>query len=68
MDIVELKRELEMTKNTGFTDLLMPMLNMYTGNVSNNSPGAPIKSQSELTESGQETRSQGSNQQKGGNI
>lgn len=68
MDIVELKRELEMTKNTGFTDLLMPMLNMYTGNVSNNSPGAPVKSQSELTESGQETRSQGSNQQKGGNI
>lgn len=69
MDIVELKRELEMTKNMGFTDLLMPMLNMYTGNSgSGNSPGAPQKSQSELTESGQETRSTTANQQRGGNI
>lgn len=75
MDIVELKRELEMTKNMGFTDLLMPMLNMYTGNSgssgssgNNKSPGAPQKSQSELTESGQETRSTSANQQRGGNI
>lgn len=69
MDIVELKRELEMTKNMGFTDLLMPMLNMYTGNSgTEKSPGAPQKSQSELTESGQETRSTTANQQRGGNI
>lgn len=71
MDILELKRELEMTKNLGFSDMLMPMLNMYTGNNTSNpssSPGAPQKEQSELTESGQETRSTTVNQQRGGKI
>lgn len=73
MDIIELRRELEMTKNTGFTDLLMPILNANTNPNGGNMPqdgsdkngGAPKKAQSELSESGQNTRDSASNEGKG---
>lgn len=66
MNLVELENELDMANNTGFIKKLLPMLNMYTQ--TNGSGGRPQKSESELSESGSETRGSGSNLSKGGTI
>lgn len=66
MDIFELEDELMMTKAMGFDKKLIPLLNIYTQ--SNKNGGRPEKSEGELSESGNETRTQGSNVDKGGNI
>lgn len=63
---IELERELEEAKSTGFTDKLMMMLNVNTMKSSN--AGRPQKDESELTNSGSKTRSKASNIEKGGNI
>lgn len=64
-NIFELKRELEMTKAMGFSDMLLPMLNI---NTMSNKGGRPQLKESELTESGQNTRDTGNNLARGGNI
>lgn len=70
---IELERELEEMNASDFIDKLRPMINIYTqGNVTENSTsrngaGRPAKDDQDLTESGSETRSRGSNIEKGGN-
>lgn len=66
MDIFELEDDLMMTKSMGFDKKLIPLMNVYTQ--SGKETGRPQKNSSDLTESGQETRDQGSNVDKGGNI
>jgi hypothetical protein len=69
MNIFELEDELDMTSGRGFTEKLMPMLNMFTqGKEQNDKGGRPQSSESELTESGATTRDAGSNIGRGGNI
>lgn len=63
---IELERELEEAKATGFTDKLMMMLNVNT--MSKNDAGRPQKEDGALTDSGLKTRSNASNIEKGGNI
>lgn len=74
MNKIELERELEEMNASDFIDKLRPMINIYTqGNVTNtdggsrNSNGRPAKDDADLTDSGSETRSRGSNIEKGGN-
>lgn len=73
MNKIELERELEEMNSSDFIDKLRPMINIYTqGNVtanstSNNGAGRPTKDDQDLTNSGVETRSRGSNIEKGGN-
>ena len=76
MNKIELERELEEMNASDFIDKLRPMINIYTqGNVTNtdggsrnsNGTGRPTKDDSDLTNSGIETRSRGSNIEKGGN-
>jgi len=67
LNIFELTRELKMTKAMGFPDMLLPMLNMYTKS-GDDTGGRPQSSNSELSEAGQETRSESSNIEKGGKI
>jgi hypothetical protein len=66
MDIFELQRDMEMWRGLGFDKLLNSMLNVF--NQSKNDGGAPQKSQSEISDSGEETRNNGSNIDKGGNV
>lgn len=68
LNIFELTKELEMTKSMGFSDKLLPMLNIYTKSGGDDKAGRPQSSNSELSESGQETRSESSNIDKGGTI
>jgi hypothetical protein len=68
MNVFELDRELEMTKGMGFTEKLMPMLNLFTMSGSNDGAGRPQSSDSEISESAQNTRSAGSNLSRGGKI
>jgi hypothetical protein len=65
MDIFEMKRELEMWDGMGFDKLLKPMLNMFN---QKHGAGAPQKSQSEISDSGEDTRNAGSNIDKGGKV
>lgn len=74
---IELERELEEAKNTGFTDKLMMMMNINTmsnngGRPStssgDNEAGRPQEDESKLTVSGAESRASGSNIEKGGSI
>ena len=70
---IELERQLDEAKATGFTDKLMAMININTmpsvpNTNSNNDGGRPQKDDSELTDSGLETRSKASNVEKGGTI
>ena len=62
---IELERELEEAKATNFSDKLTMLLNVNTmpGNV-----GRPQKDDSDLTNSGSETRNRASNIEKGGSI
>lgn len=66
LDLFELEDELLMTKAMGFDKKLIPLMNVYTQ--SNKDGGRPQKSDSELTESGSETRAQATNIEKGGEI
>lgn len=68
---IELERELEEAKATGFTDKLMQMINLNTSSSKTSSGrpvGRPPKETSELTSSGYITRAAGSNIEKGGSI
>ena len=73
MNKIELERELEEMNASDFIEKLRPMINIYTqGNVTqgstpNNGAGRPVSKDSDLTDSGEETRSRGSNIEKGGN-
>ena len=70
---IELERELEEMNASDFIEKLRPMINIYTqGNVTqgstpNNGAGRPASKDSDLTDSGEETRSRGSNIEKDGN-
>lgn len=66
MNKIELERELEEAKATGFTDKLMLLLNINTAQT--DAGGRPQKPNSELTDSGAETRTKGSNIAKGGKV
>lgn len=74
MNKIELERELEEMNASDFIDKLRPMINIYTqGNVTegstpNNGAGRPRTKDSDLTDSGSETRDKGSNIEKGGNL
>lgn len=68
MNVFELSRELEMTKGMGFTEKLMPMLNLFTMSGNNDGAGRPQNSDSEITDSGSATRENSSNIPKGGKI
>jgi hypothetical protein len=65
MDVFELKRELQMWDGMGFDKLLKPMLNMFN---QKDGVGAPQKSQSEISDAGEETRNAASNIGRGGNV
>jgi len=68
---IELERELNEAKETGFVDKLMMMLNVNTSSsdTSNGNPvGRPRKTEDTLTVSGVESRSRASNIEKGGEI
>ena len=73
MNKIELERELEEMNSSDFIDKLRPMINIYTqGNVTagstpNNGAGRPQVKDSDLSNSGSETRDKGSNIEKGGN-
>ena len=58
MDVFELKREMDMTKSMKFSEMLTPLLNVYTDSKDS---GRPKSSNSELSESNQITRDAGSN-------
>lgn len=62
----ELEDELAEAKASGFTDKLMLMVNVNT--MSNKDTGRPQKDETDLTDSGSETRTTGSNIEKGGNV
>lgn len=68
MNKIELERELEEAKATGFTDKLMAMINLNTMSSENSKGGRPRTDDSRLTDSGLETRDAGSNIEKGGEI
>jgi hypothetical protein len=68
MNVFELSRELEMTKGMGFTEKLMPMLNLFTMSGNNDGAGRPRNSESEVTDSGQATRENASNISRGGKV
>ena len=68
---IELNRELEEMNDTDFISKLRQMLNINTANggidnIQKNSPGRPATDDASLTNSGAETRSKGSNIEKGG--
>ena len=68
---IELERELEEAKETGFTDKLLQMINLNTSSSKTSSGrpvGRPPKDTSELTSSGYVTRAAGTNIEKGGEI
>ena len=73
MNKIELERELEEMNASDFIDKLRPMINIYTqgnvtqGSTANAGAGRPLAKDSDLTDSGEETRSKGSNIEKGGN-
>jgi hypothetical protein len=61
MNVFELKRELELAKSMKFSEMLIPMLNVYTDS---KETGRPKSSNSELSESNQTTRDSDSNAEK----
>ena len=68
---IELERELEEAKETGFTDKLLQMINLNTARTGDSSTGVtgrPRKSSTEITESTAITQATGSNIEKGGEI
>ena len=65
---IELERELDEAKATGFTDKLMAMININTMSTKTSDVGRPAKDDSELTNSGAKTRSNASNIEKGGKV
>ena len=66
---IELERELEEAKESGFTDKLMMMMNINTmSNNNNNNSGRPQKDDSELSDSALKTRSNASNIEKGAKV
>lgn len=70
MNIFEFEDELNMSNSMNIQDKLMPLMNAYTMSSKNlsNEGGRPQKSDSDLSESGVETRSNGSNIDKGGKV
>lgn len=68
LNVFELTKELELTKGLGLTDKLMPLLNLFTMSGDNDGAGRPQSSDSEITESSDATRSNGSNLPRGGKI
>jgi len=64
-NVFELKRELEMTKAIGFSDMLLPMLNV---NTMSSKGGRPQSDVSDLSDAGLNTRDTGGNIDRGGNI
>ena len=68
LDIFELEDELDMTNGLGFSEKLMPMLNMFTQSKEDGQAGRKKKTESELSENGIATRDAGSNIGRGGNI
>lgn len=68
---IELERELEEAKATGFTDKLLQMINLNTSSskeVGENTPGRPRKSSAEISDSGALTQATGANIERGGEI
>lgn len=61
-------RMMEESKAMGFTDMLTPILSSFQMSGKDQTNGRPSKSDSELTDSGAETRSAGSNLEKGGDM
>ena len=70
MDLFELEDELDLTDGLGFADRLKPLLSAYTMSKDEaaKDTGAPRKSESQLSDSGQETRENGGNIGRGGKI
>jgi hypothetical protein len=68
MNYHDMCRHLEEAQATGFTDKLMPLINIYNQTGDKDSVGRKKKADTELSESGQETRDVGSNLDKGGDI
>lgn len=56
LNIFELRKELELSKNGGFADRLTPMMNMFTMSGNNDGAGRPQSSESEISESSDATR------------
>lgn len=67
MNKIELEREMEEAKATGFSDKLTMLLNVNTMS-NNNESGRPQKDNAELSDSGAKTRARASNIEKGGKI
>lgn len=68
---IELERELDEAKATGFTDKLMQMINLNTartGSSTGNPVGRPRSSTTEISESGALTRATGANIERGGQV
>lgn len=68
---IELERELEEAKETGFTDKLLQMINLNTartGDSSGGVTGRPRKSSTEISESTAITQATGANIERGGEI
>ena len=69
MNPIEFQRQLEESKGIGFVDSLTPILSGFQmGKSGAQDAGRPQKSEDELSDSGEETRTQGSNIDKGGKI
>ena len=72
MDIFELEDELDFADGIGFEERLKPLLSSYTMSkedaAANDKGGRPQKSDSEITESGADTRASGKNIANGGSV
>jgi hypothetical protein len=66
MNIFEFQRELDEARETGFVDKLTPIISAFQQSA--DSTGRPAKSDSELGDAGEQTRSSGGNISKGGKI
>lgn len=65
---IELERELEEAKATGFDEKLIQLINVNTMSSKSGEAGRPQSETSALTDSGAETRARGSNIEKGGDV
>jgi len=67
MNVFNLERELTEAKEMGWSDKLIPIISAFQQSPSSDG-GRPKKSESSLSESGEQTRSDGGNIEKGGKI
>ena len=70
MNPFEMERHMEEARETGWVDKLTPIISAFQQSAQSpdTNGGRPRKKESELTESGSTTRSQGSNIEKGGKV